>query len=74
MRMHLAALAALSIVGIGIAFAGEGGDVFGDFTSLPGVIGQAPMQNAAALATTQNGQRVQTSFKSCRHLARRSNV
>jgi len=72
--IHLAALAALSVVGIGIAFASQGGAVFGDFTALPSVIAQAPMQNAAALATTRNGQRVQTSCKSCRYLAKHSNV
>ena len=53
--VHLAALAALCVVGIGIAVAGQGGAVFGDFISLPDAIAQAPMQNAIALATTQNG-------------------
>ena len=53
--IHLAALAALCVVGIGIAVASQGGAVFGDFTLLPSVIAQAPMQDAIALATSQNG-------------------
>jgi hypothetical protein len=57
--MLLAATAALSL-GIGSAYASEGGQVANTFfTSLPGVIAQAPVQNApAAVATAQNGQAV----------------
>ena len=55
------ALAALSIASIGPAFGGEGGDVAANtfFTQLPGVIAQAPAQDASAIATAQNGQDVQ---------------
>ncbi len=54
--MLLAAAAALSF-GIGSAYASEGGQVANTFfTSLPGVIAQAPVQNAPAVATAQNGQ------------------
>jgi hypothetical protein len=55
--MLLAAAAALSL-GIGSAYAAsEGGQVANTFfTSLPGVIAQAPVQNAPAVATAQNGQ------------------
>ena len=54
--MFLAAAAALSL-GIGSAYASEGGQVANTFfTSLPGVIAQAPAQNAPAVATAQNGQ------------------
>ena len=56
--MLLAAAAALSL-GIGFAYASEGGQVANTFfTSLPGVIAQAPVQNATAVATAQNGQAV----------------
>jgi hypothetical protein len=56
--MLLAATAALSL-GIGSAYASEGGQVANTFfTSLPGVIAQAPVQNAPAVATAQNGQAV----------------
>ncbi|HME27950.1 MAG TPA: hypothetical protein VKI44_42630 [Acetobacteraceae bacterium] len=54
--MLLAAAAALSL-GIGSAYAGDGdipqADTF--FTELPGVIAQAPAQNAPSVATAQNG-------------------
>jgi hypothetical protein len=55
----LAAAAALSL-GIGSAYAAsEGGQVANTFfTSLPGVIAQAPVQTAPAVATAQNGQAV----------------
>jgi hypothetical protein len=54
--MFLAAAAALSL-GTGSAYASEGGQVANTFfTSLPGVIAQAPVQNAPAVATAQNGQ------------------
>ena len=56
--MFLAAAAALSL-GTGSAYASEGGQVANTFfTSLPGVIAQAPVQNAPAVATAQNGQAV----------------
>jgi hypothetical protein len=59
-NMLLAAAAALSL-GIGSAYASEGGPVANTFfTSLPGVIAQAPAQNAPAVATAQNGQAVHT--------------
>jgi hypothetical protein len=52
-----AAIAILSIASIGSAYASEGGQVANTFfTSLPGVIAQAPAQNAPAVATAQNGQ------------------
>ncbi len=54
--MLLAATAALSL-GIGSAYASEGGQLANTFfTSLPGVIAQAPVQNVPAVATAQNGQ------------------
>lgn len=57
--MLIAAAAALSL-GIGSAYAGDGdipqADTF--FTQLPGVIAQAPVQNAPSVATAQNGQAV----------------
>jgi hypothetical protein len=60
MRIMLrAAIAALSFASIGPAFAGEGdgGTVANTFfTDLPGVVAQAPVQNAPAVATAQNGQ------------------
>ncbi len=59
--MLLAAAAALSL-GIGSAYAdSEGGQVANtQFTSIPGFVAQAPVQNAPAVATAQNGQAVQT--------------
>lgn len=58
--MFLAAAAALSL-GIGSAYAGEGEGTIGNtqFTSIPGVVAQAPAQVAPAVATAQNGQVVQ---------------
>ena len=54
--MFLAGAAALSL-GIGSAYASEGGQLANTFfTSLPGVIAQAPAQNVPAAATAQNGQ------------------
>ena len=39
----------------------EGGQVANtQFTELPGVVSQAPVQNAPAVATAQNGQAVHT--------------
>ena len=60
--MLLAAAAALSL-GIGSAYAdSEGGGQFPitQFTEIPGVLAQAPAQNAPAVATAQNGRAVQT--------------
>ena len=55
--MLLAAAAALSL-GIGSAYAdSEGGQSpITQFTQIPGVLAQAPAQNASAVATAQNGQ------------------
>ena len=54
--MFLAAAAAVSL-GVGSAYANEGGAVANTlFTELPGVIAQAPVQNAPSVATAQNGQ------------------
>ncbi len=57
--MYIAVAAALSL-GIGSAYAGEGeGPVANTlFTELPGVVAQAPAQNAPAVATAQNGKAV----------------
>jgi len=57
--MFLAAAAALSL-GVGAAYAGEGDGAVANtyFTSLPGVVAQAPAQNAPSVATAQNGQAV----------------
>jgi hypothetical protein len=57
--MFLAAAAALSL-GVGSAYANEGGPVANTFfTELPGVIAQAPAQNVPSVATAQSGQAVQ---------------
>jgi hypothetical protein len=57
MLLLRAVLAALSIANISTAYASEGGQVANTFfTSLPGVIAQAPAQIAPAAATAQNGQ------------------
>ena len=57
--MIIAAAAALSL-SMGVAYAdSEGGQVTNtQFTELPGVIAQAPVQNAPAVATAQNGQAI----------------
>ena len=57
--MFLAAAAALSL-GVGAAYAGDGDGTVANtyFTSLPGVVAQAPAQNAPSVATAQNGQAV----------------
>jgi hypothetical protein len=63
MRIMLrAALAAMSIANIGSAYAdSEGGQIANTrFTEIPGFLAQAPAQNAPAVATAQNGQRVRT--------------
>jgi hypothetical protein len=56
-----AALAAASIASIGSAYAGEseGWAVNTQFTSIPGVVAQAPVQNAPATVTAQNGRAIQ---------------
>jgi hypothetical protein len=56
--MLRAAIAALSIASIGTAYAGDGDGPAANtqFTEIPGVIAQAPVQNAPAVATAQNGQ------------------
>jgi hypothetical protein len=58
--MLRAALAAASIASIGSAYAGEGEGtaVNTQFTSIPGVVAQAPAQNAP-VATARNGQSMQ---------------
>jgi hypothetical protein len=57
----LAAAAALSL-GASAAYAGDGSGPAANtfFTQLPGVIAQAPIQNAPSVATAQNGQAVHT--------------
>jgi hypothetical protein len=57
--MLLAAAAALSL-GIGSAYADSEGGQYAttQFTSIPGFLAQAPVQNAPAVATAQNGQAV----------------
>jgi hypothetical protein len=57
--MLIAAAAALSL-GIGSAYADSEGGQFPitQFTEIPGVLAQAPAQNAPAVATAQNGQAV----------------
>jgi hypothetical protein len=56
-----AAIAALSFASIGSAIAGEGEGTVANtfFTELPRVVAEAPVQNAPAVATAQNGQAVQ---------------
>jgi len=58
--MLRAAMAAASIASIGSAYAGEGESVVSNtqFTEIPGVVAEAPAQNAPAVATAQNGQAV----------------
>jgi len=53
-----AAIAALSIASIGSAYAGDGEGLAANtqFTEIPGVIAQAPAQNAPVFANAQNGQ------------------
>ena len=57
--MLLAAAAALSL-GIGSAYADSGDGLVPNtlFTEIPGVIAQAPVQNAPAIATAQSGQAI----------------
>ena len=56
--MFLAAAAALSL-GVGSAYAdSEGGQIANtQFTELPGVIAQPPVQNAPVVATSRAGRR-----------------
>ena len=58
--MFLAAAAALGL-GIGSAYAGEVEGTIANtrFTSIPGVVAQAPAPKAPATATAQNGQVIQ---------------
>jgi hypothetical protein len=63
MRIMLrAAMAALSIAGIGSAYADGGDGIVANtqFTEIPGVVAQAPIQNVPLVATAQDGQAVQT--------------
>ncbi len=55
------ALVAASIASIGLAYAGEGEGtaVNTQFTSVPGVVAQAPAQNAPVVATARNGEPIQ---------------
>ena len=54
--MMLAAAAALTL-GMGAAFANEGAiEANTQFTQIPGVLAQAPVQSVAPVATAQNGQ------------------
>jgi hypothetical protein len=55
-----AAIAALSIASIGSAYAGDGEGPAANtqFTEIPGVVTQAPAQNAPVFANAQNGQAV----------------
>jgi hypothetical protein len=47
----------LASLSAGVAYANEGGVVANTlFTELPGVVAQAPVQNAPSVATAQNGQ------------------
>ena len=58
--MLRAAIAAVSIASIGpaVASAGEGTVANTRFTEIPGIVTQAPVQSASAVATAQNGQAV----------------
>jgi hypothetical protein len=60
--MLRAAIAAFSIGTIGSAYAGEGEGTAANtlFTEIPGVVAQAPVQNAPLVATAQNGQTMET--------------
>ena len=56
MKTMMLAAAALTL-SMGAAFANEGGPVANSqFTEIPGVVAQAPVQNAPAIATARNGQ------------------
>ncbi len=57
--MIIAAATALSL-GTGVAYADGGDGTIANtrFTQLPGVVAEAPVQNAPAVATAQSGQAV----------------
>ena len=57
--MIFAAAAALSL-GIGSAYADSEGGQYANTQFTPGFVAQAPVQNAPAVATAQNGQAVRT--------------
>lgn len=61
MKTMMLAAAAVLTLGMGAAFAGEGGGLNADtqFTQIPGVIAQAPVQQVPAVAMAQNRQPVQ---------------
>jgi hypothetical protein len=67
--MLLAAAAALSL-GVGSAYAadseGASDQAITRFTEIPGVMAQAPAQNAPSVATAQSGQVVHTFVTSSR--------
>jgi hypothetical protein len=61
MKTMFLAAAAVLCLGVGSAYAGDGGPVPNTFfTELPGVIAQAPVQNPPPVATAQNGQAIRT--------------
>ena len=58
MKTMMLAAAALTL-SMGAAFANEGGPVANSqFTEIPGVVAQAPVQQAPSIATAQSGQSV----------------
>jgi len=62
MKTMIIAAAAMLSFGAGSAYAdSEGGQIANtQFTEAPGFLAQAPVQNAPAIATAQNGQAIQT--------------
>jgi hypothetical protein len=60
MRTMILAAGALLSLSAGVAYAGDADAPAANtlFTQIPGVIAQAPVQNAPAVATAQNGQAV----------------
>ncbi len=66
--MILAAAAALSL-GVGSAYAGDGEGPAANtqFTEIPGVVAQAQVPNAPAVATAQNGRAVSTFVTQSNH-------
>jgi hypothetical protein len=55
MKTILVVAAAVLSLGIGSAYAGDGGTVANTwFTELPGVVAQAPVQSAPSVATAHN--------------------
>ena len=62
MKTMIIAAAAMLSLGAGSAYAdSEGGQIANtQFTEAPGFLAQAPVQNAPAIATAQNGQAIQT--------------